>query len=196
MKTIKQIADEIGVSKQAIQQRLKREPLASACRPLLAMVGGVWQVPPEAEMLILSAFNDKATSETDKQPTSVADNVATNVVGKQPGVESALYKTLEVLQEQLKTKDAQIELLQKSLERTTIALQDAQATAKAAQALHAGTIHGQLSEKPKQEPPPITPEPKPAAVTRPTAPPTRSRPQEKHPVKKKSGIFNWLSNRI
>lgn len=39
-KTIKQLAEELGVSKQAIQKRLTREPLRSSVAPYISTVGG------------------------------------------------------------------------------------------------------------------------------------------------------------
>lgn len=195
MKTIKQIADEIGVSKQAIQQRLKKEPLASTCRPLLAMVGGVWQVPPEAETLILSAFSDAATSKTDKRPATLVD--------KQPA--SIDTQLVGLLREELLLKNAQIENLNqtirqqaKTIDNQNQTVHDLTLALNRQQALHAGTIQGQLTEKLKQEPPPITPEPKPAvAAARLAASPTGKRPQNSaRPASKRKGLFNWFSNRI
>ena len=40
MKTIRQIADEIGVSKQAVFKKIKREPLSTSLQGLTATVDG------------------------------------------------------------------------------------------------------------------------------------------------------------
>ena len=41
MKTIRQIADEIGVSKQAVFKKIKREPLSTSLQGLTATVDGL-----------------------------------------------------------------------------------------------------------------------------------------------------------
>ena len=41
MKTIREIADEIGVSKQAVFKKIKREPLSTSLRGLTSTVDGV-----------------------------------------------------------------------------------------------------------------------------------------------------------
>lgn len=72
MKTIKQIADEIGVSKQAVQQKIKKEPLATTLKELLITVDGVIHIDVEGERLIKSAFHKK-------EPTSkLSESLPTN----------------------------------------------------------------------------------------------------------------------
>ena len=55
-KTIKQLAEELGVSKQAIQKRLTREPLRSSVAPYISTVGGTKYIEVVGENLIKSAF--------------------------------------------------------------------------------------------------------------------------------------------
>lgn len=40
MKTIRQIADELGVSKQAVFKKIKNEPLSTSLQGLMGMVDG------------------------------------------------------------------------------------------------------------------------------------------------------------
>jgi hypothetical protein len=55
-KTIKQIADELGVSKQAVHQKRKAPALSTTLRPLTSTVGGVVYIAVDGEKLIKSAF--------------------------------------------------------------------------------------------------------------------------------------------
>ena len=52
MKTIRQIADEIGVSKQAVFKKIKREPLSTSLQGLTATVDGRLMVEVDGEKLI------------------------------------------------------------------------------------------------------------------------------------------------
>ena len=55
MKTIRQIADEIGVSKQAVYKRYKGK-LYTACAPYAHTVQGVLYLSEQAETLIKQDF--------------------------------------------------------------------------------------------------------------------------------------------
>ena len=55
MKTIRQIADEIGVSKQAVFKKMKREPLSTSLRGLTSTVDGRLMVEVDGEKLIKQA---------------------------------------------------------------------------------------------------------------------------------------------
>lgn len=57
MKTIRQIADEIGVSKQAVFKKIKREPLSTSLQGLTATVDGRLMVEVDGEKLIKQAFS-------------------------------------------------------------------------------------------------------------------------------------------
>ncbi len=60
MKTIRQIADEIGVSKQAVFKKIKREPLSTSLQGLTATVDGkLRMVEVDGEKLIKQAFSEK-----------------------------------------------------------------------------------------------------------------------------------------
>ena len=56
MKTIRQIADEIGVSKQAVFKKIKREPLSTSLQGLTATVDGRLMVEVDGEKLINRRF--------------------------------------------------------------------------------------------------------------------------------------------
>ena len=147
MKTIRQIADEIGVSKQAVYKRYKGK-LYTVCAPYAHTVQGVLYLSEQAEMLIKQDFlkADRSNGAHTERPIGAVSEQL-----KEADVVSVLQATIDTLQEQLEVKDQQIEKL-------TEALLAAQKTAAAAQALHAGTIQQQLlsgeasTERQSQEP--------------------------------------------
>ncbi len=151
MKTIRQIADEIGVSKQAVFKKIKREPLSTSLQGLTTTVDGRLMVEVDGEKLIKQAFFEIAPSTTDNQLTGAVDGLVDAPSTKNEektvavdGVISVLQATIDTLQGQLEVKDRQIEQQAQTITRLTDALAAAQQTAAAAQALHAGTIQQQI----------------------------------------------------
>lgn len=151
MKTIRQIADEIGVSKQAVFKKIKREPLSTSLQGLTATVDGRLMVEVDGEKLIKQAFSEIAPSTTTNQLTGAVDGLVDapstkneEKMAEADGVISVLKATIDTLQGQLEVKDRQIEQQAQTITRLTDALAAAQQTAAAAQALHAGTIQQQL----------------------------------------------------
>ena len=133
MKTIRQIADEIGVSKQAVYKRYKGK-LHTVCAPYAHTVQGVLYLSEQAETLIKQDFlqNDCSNGAHTESPIGAVSEQL-----KEADVVSVLQATIDTLQEQLEVKDQQIEKL-------TEALLAAQMTAAAAQAHHAGMIQQQF----------------------------------------------------
>ena len=151
MKTIRQIADEIGVSKQAVFKKIKREPLSTSLQGLTATVDGRLMVEVDGEKLIRQAVSEIAPSTTDNQLTGAVDGLVdapspknAEKTAEADGVISVLQATIDTLQGQLEVKDRQIEQQAQTITRLTDALAAAQQIAAAAQALHAGTIQQQL----------------------------------------------------
>lgn len=155
MKTIRQIADEMGVSKQAVFKKIKREPLSTGLRGLTSTVDGRLMVSVDGENLIKSAFlhnNATVVVNQNRQPVDgLVDAPSTAVDGQVDGIIPLLQATIDALQGQLDVKDRQLEAKDQQIEqqaqtivRLTEALVAAQQTAAAAQALHAGTIQQQL----------------------------------------------------
>jgi hypothetical protein len=104
MKTIKQIADEIGVSKQAIFYRIKKPPLSNALQSLMSKENSILMVSFDGEMLIRQAFDAGSVKCFDvKEPSKENDFF--------DGVISVLQEQLRVKDEQLAEKDRQIEKL-------------------------------------------------------------------------------------
>lgn len=137
MKTIREIADEIGVSKQAVFKKIKREPLSTSLQGLTSTVDGRLTVSVDGEKLIKQAFS-AGTPSTNYQPVDgVVDG---QVDGPVDGMIAVLQATIDTLQGQLEVKDRQIEQQTQTITRLSDALVSAQQTAAAAQALHAGTL--------------------------------------------------------
>ena len=137
MKTIREIADEIGVSKQAVFKKIKREPLSTSLQGLTSTVDGRLTVSVDGEKLIKQAFS-AGTPSTNHQP------VDGQVDGPVDGLIAVLQATIDTLQGQLEVKDRQIEQQAQTITRLSDALVAAQQTAVAAQALHAGTMQRQF----------------------------------------------------
>ena len=132
MKTIRQIADEIGVSKTAVNKRIANLGLRSGLRKN----GNQFAIDEQQEALIKQAFSEKSQTEIENQ-TQTENHEVSDLV-------CVLQATIDTLQGQLEVKDRQIEQQAQTITRLTDALAAAQQTAVAAQALHAGTIQQQL----------------------------------------------------
>ena len=65
-KSIKQIADEIGVSKQAVFKKIKREPLSTSLKQFISTVDGRLMVSVDGEKIIKQAFYSADTENTDE----------------------------------------------------------------------------------------------------------------------------------
>jgi hypothetical protein len=139
MKSIKQLADEIGVSKTAVRKQIENLGLRSSLRKN----GNQFAISELQESLILKAFmkdsQTKIGNQSETNNTEVSDLLFT------------LQNTISMLQEQLNVKDQQIQMLNERLSDMTSALAVAQQTAAASQALHAGTIQQQIEYKDKRE---------------------------------------------
>lgn len=125
-KTIKEIAEELGVSKTAVRKQIANLGLQTSLRK----IGNQFAIEKEQETLIKSAFSQKQSQ------TKIANQFAILV--------SMLQHELEIKNRELEIKNKQIEELNARLAEVTSALTTAQQTAQAAQALHAGMIQQQL----------------------------------------------------
>ena len=72
-KTIKQIADEIGVSKQAVHQKRKSLELSTALQPFTSTVDGVVYISVDGENLIKQAFLKNDRKQVDDKLSSTVD---------------------------------------------------------------------------------------------------------------------------
>lgn len=175
-KTIKEIAEEIGVSKQAVFKKIKQVPLSTEIEKFISTVDGKKLVSVDGENLIKQAFQRKqktanvnvdakddgkmftvggnAGNTVDGIPFASQERENTLVATFQTAID-ALTSQLEAKDQQLAAKDRQLEEKDKQLERQTKTIEElatslavAQHTAQAAQALHAGTIQRQIEDVP------------------------------------------------
>lgn len=148
-KTIKEIADELGVSKTAVSKQIANLGLRSSLRKN----GNQFAIENQQEKLIKMAFRKNRQQERAVE-NAVSDEQSQTANANQSQTENhevcdlvcVLQTTVDTLQEQLSVKDQQIRELNARLAECSAALLAAQETARAAQALHAGTIQQQLSD--------------------------------------------------
>ena len=134
MKTIREIANELGVDKQKVYRFIKQNHINEAHHEALQR-SGVKYYDEAAETLIKQGFlAETASSEAHHE----AHQNRTN--------EAVFDAVIEMLQKELEIKNEQIRELNERLSECSAALLAAQQTAQAAQALHAGTIQQQLTE--------------------------------------------------
>lgn len=96
MKTIKQIAEEIGVSKQAVHKKRKSKELSTSLQPFTETVDGVVYISVDGERLLKSAFDGMDRKHVDaNEPTTRSRYVDGETI-------------IKILQSQLEEKDKQI----------------------------------------------------------------------------------------
>ena len=135
-KTIKEIAEELGVSKTAVRKQIANLELQTSLRK----IGNQFAIEKEQEALIKSAFFQKQSQ------TKIANQVSDFANQSETSLRlvSMLQHELEIKNRELEIKNKQIEELNARLAEVTSALTTAQQTTQAAQALHAGMIQQQL----------------------------------------------------
>lgn len=133
-KTIKQIADELGVSKTAIRNHMTEDFRAKYTEKDCK---GVLLVSEEGCKLLANLCGKTANNCKD----------TANQFAETPQTELCTVprSVLTVFEEQLVAKDRQIDALQEQIAQLTSALENTTASLQAAQALHAGTMQQQLA---------------------------------------------------
>lgn len=179
-KTIKEIADEIGVTKQAVYKRYKGK-LSAVCAPYTEIRYGVVYLSEQAENIIKQDFAKsigantersngavgqskentvqsekliKKSSQTDAEEsayTEQSDGAHTEHIRSDPYVQAPSEDIIKVLQATIDTLQGQLEIKDKQIERQATTIENLSASLAAAQALHAGTIQQQLTEGEKQD---------------------------------------------
>jgi len=137
MKTIRQVANELGVSKDKVKYRVGKLPDF-----LLVKKNGV--------IYITNTGIAQIRADLDQVNYPVNSPVYPgNLPTDSPPLPTQNDDVVEVLKQELEIKNKQIEALTVLLSDTTEALKLAQQTAATAQALHAGTMQQNLIEKPR-----------------------------------------------
>ena len=140
MKTIKQLADELGVSKTAV-----RKYMDEAFREQYTEItnGNIIHINDEGCKIIAESLR--------KPQETIANKFVETTTNTSLREEIAFLRgQLEAKDRQLEAKDLQIEKLQEQNSQLTEAMQNTTDSLKAAQALHAGTMKGKLLEAPKK----------------------------------------------
>lgn len=148
-KTIKEIAEEIGVSKQAVFKKIKQVPLSTEIEKFISTVDGKKLVSVDGENLIKQAFQRKqktanvnvdakddgkddgkmftvgsnAGNTVDGIPYASQERENTLVATFQTAID-ALTSQLEAKDQQLAAKDRQLEEKDKQLERQTKTIEE------------------------------------------------------------------------
>jgi biotin operon repressor len=163
--TIKQLANQLGVSKTTISKAisalgLQGELKRSGNKYLLSDV--------QIELVKSQIENQKTQTESEKSQIQVQKSKTANQelqteyqnlrfqdqkmqLENQKSLIEVLQKQLALLNEQLGIKDEQIRAYQEQIRILTDSLHDATAALSAEQALHAGTIQRQLVEQSSKE---------------------------------------------
>ena len=136
-KTIKQIADELGVSKQAVSKCIDNLGLRST----LTKNGNFFVVSNSQEKAIKRAFlsHKTANQNANQSPTELAVviEVLQTTIDTLQGQLNTKDKQLAAKDEQIRKQQEQIEQLTSALQQQTSALESITAALTAAQALHA-----------------------------------------------------------
>lgn len=147
MKTVRQLADEIGVSKQAVWKKIKKEPLSTDLQEFTTTSGRTVYVNEQGEMLVKTAFMQIFDVQTVDEVDAVdvnQDNQNDNERQRVDDMFLLLQGELESKNRLIESQSRQLENKDKQIGELTAALENTTASLHAAQALHAGTMHKQL----------------------------------------------------
>ena len=136
--TIKQLADELGVSKPTIRNIVSELGIQSKLRK----VGNRYMLSDaQITQVKLQILKDGVLSESEKTENGIVREQL-SILSQQLTVKD---NQIQVLQDQLIAKDNQIQILQEQIGQLTAAMESMAAALTGAQALHAGTIQKQLT---------------------------------------------------
>ena len=144
-KTIKEIADELGVEKQKVYRYIKQHRISEVRHEALH----------EAHQRSGTKYYDEAAETLIKQ--GLSSQTASSEAHHEVHHEAVNEAVIDMLRQELEIKNEQIRELNARLAEVSSALVTAQQTAQAAQALHAGTIRQQLTSGDAAEEPEETP---------------------------------------
>ena len=159
--TIKQLADQLGVSKTTISKAISALGLSNRLNrsgnKYIISEDQTEQIKMQIANSRPQTANDKSQTASDKSQTAsdksqtASDKSQTasdkSQLENQIALIELLQKQLALLNEQLSIKDGQIKAYQEQIRILTDSLHDATVALTAEQALHAGTIQRQLTEQ-------------------------------------------------
>jgi len=126
MKTIKQIADELGIPKHKVKYQVDKLP-----QNCVEKIGEILHVTDEGIAILQGLKVEKKNSSLEKFTEELSSQI------------------IEVLRTELEAKNKQLEAQSRQITELTNALTLAQQTAAVAQALHAGTMKHITEESPR-----------------------------------------------
>ena len=140
--TIKQLADELAVSKSTIGRAI----VQLGFQEQLCKIGNKYMLS-ETQILQIKLQLSKDEEEKPLQASSkTLHEEEKSLQANQERQNAILQEQLSILNKQLAIKDHQIQILQEQIGQLTTAMESMAAALTAAQALHAGTIQKQLTE--------------------------------------------------
>ena len=140
--TIKQLADELAVSKSTIGRAI----VQLGFQDQLCKIGNKYMLS-ETQILQIKLQLSKDEEEKSLQANSkTLHEEEKSLQVNQETQNSILQEQLSILNKQLAIKDHQIQILQEQIGQLTTAMESMATALTAAQALHAGTIQKQLTE--------------------------------------------------
>lgn len=145
--TIRQLADQLGVSKTTISKVIS----ALGLQGELKRFGNKYLLSDVQIEVVKSQIENQKTQTVSEKTQTVNQELQTEYqkiqIETQKALIEVLQKQLAFLNEQLGVKDDQIRAYQEQIRILTDSLHDATVALSAEQALHAGTIQRQLAEQ-------------------------------------------------
>ena len=140
--TIKQLADELAVSKSTIGRAI----VQLGFQDQLCKIGNKYMLS-ETQILQIKLQLSKDEEEKSLQANSkTLHGEEKSLQANQEMQKAILQEQLSILNKQLAIKDHQIQILQEQIGQLTVTMESMATALTAAQALHAGTIQKQLTE--------------------------------------------------
>ena len=140
--TIKQLADELAVSKSTIGRAI----VQLGFQDQLCKIGNKYMLS-ETQILQIKLQLSKDEEEKSLQANSkTLHEEEKSLQANQEMQKAILQEQLSILNKQLAIKDHQIQILQEQIGQLTVTMESMAIALNAAQALHAGTIQKQLTE--------------------------------------------------
>ena len=140
--TIKQLADELAVSKSTIGRAI----VQLGFQDQLCKIGNKYMLS-ETQILQIKLQLSKDEEEKSLQASSkTLHEEEKSLQANQEMQNAILQEQLSILNKQLAIKDHQIQILQEQIGQLTVTMESMATALTAAQALHAGTIQKQLTE--------------------------------------------------
>ena len=151
LKSISQLAKELGVTRQAIYKKIKSDnQLSTGLQQFTVNRNKLTVYSLQGQQLIKQAFSNQNTNKTVNQSVNRAVNVDSKPVSTDSQLVDSLTAQIDTLTKQLTVKDNQITALQSQVNKLTDTIHELTIALKAAQALH-GLDKQQKAIEVKQE---------------------------------------------